>query len=216
MEVHRVVDPSFDVNVYLVLGKDEALLVDSGTGRRSDLVAGEIEAHLQGRPVHHIILTHRHFDHVGGAPELSERYAISPRISVDDAPPLVRGDIGSTGAAFFGGALGPMAVQVVEYGEKLDLGGGTLEVVPTPGHTIGSISLLADDGSLFTGDTVFPNGGVGRWDFETGNFEQLLTSVKHLNSLSVVNLYAGHGPPVLGEAAEHLAWALGTLEGYRG
>ncbi|MFQ6012738.1 MAG: MBL fold metallo-hydrolase [Thermoplasmata archaeon] len=215
MEIHRIVDTSFDVNVYLVLG-EEALLVDAGTGRRVDLVAGEIEARLGGKALRHLVLTHRHFDHVGGAGDLAARYGVRPRVSVDDAPPLVQGDIGSTGAAFFGGALGPLAVQVIEYGDKLDLGDSTLEVLSTPGHTVGSICLLGDDGSLFTGDTVFPYGGVGRWDFETGNFDQLLASVKRLNDLEVSDLYPGHGAPVQGEAPQHLAWALGTLEGYGG
>ncbi|MFQ5985868.1 MAG: MBL fold metallo-hydrolase [Thermoplasmata archaeon] len=214
MEIHRIVDPSFDVNVYLVLGADEALLVDAGTGRRSDLVAGELEAHLGGRGLQHLVLTHRHFDHVGGARDLAARYGTRPRISVDDAPPLTEGDVGSTGAAYFGSTMDPTQVEIVEYGAKFDLGEGTLEVLSTPGHTVGSICLFGDDGSLFTGDTVFPYGGVGRFDFETGNFDQLVASVKRLNTLDATDLYPGHGAPVLGEAAEHLAWALGTVEGY--
>ncbi|MFQ5920366.1 MAG: MBL fold metallo-hydrolase [Thermoplasmata archaeon] len=216
MEIHRIVDPSFDVNVYLVLGQEAALLVDTGTGRRTDLVAGEIEAHLGGRALHYLVLTHRHFDHVGGARDLTARYGIEPRISADDAPPLVQGDAGSTGASYFGGSFGPIQVQVIQQGEKIDLGDGILEVIATPGHTVGSICLLGDDGSLYTGDTVFPYGGVGRWDFETGNFDQLLSSIRRLNALEVSDLYPGHGVPVEGEASEHLAWALATLEGYRG
>ncbi len=216
MEIHRIVDLSFDVNLFLVQGPKEALLVDAGTGRRSDLVAGEIEAHLGGRTLTHLLLTHRHFDHVGGASDLAKRYGVSPRISVDDAPPLVQGDAASTGAIYFGGAMGPIPVEVVEPGARFDLGDGTLEVLSTPGHTVGSICLMGDDGSLFSGDTIFPYGGVGRFDLETGNFTQLVASVKKLNALDVTDLYPGHGEPVLGEADEHLRWALGTLEGYGG
>ncbi|MEE9593072.1 MAG: MBL fold metallo-hydrolase [Thermoplasmata archaeon] len=216
MEIHRIVDPSFDVNVYLVQGLTESLLVDAGTGRQSDLVAGEIDARLEGRALTHLLLTHRHFDHVGGARDLAKRYGVSPRISVDDAPPLIQGDVASTGAVHFGGSMGPTPVVVVEYGARFDLGDATLEVLSTPGHTVGSICILGDDGSLFTGDTVFPYGGVGRFDLETGNFDQLVESVKRLNALGATNLYPGHGEPVLGEAAEHLRWALGTLQGYGG
>ena len=106
--------------------------------------------------------------------------------------------------------------KVVESSAQFDLGDATLEVLSTPGHTVGSICLFGDDGSLFTGDTVFPYGGVGRFDLETGNFDQLVASVKSLNALGATDLYPGHGEPVLGEAAEHLQWALGTLEGYGG
>lgn len=214
MEIHRIVDPSFDVNVYLVRGQKEALLVDAGTGRQSDLVAGEIEAHLGGRPLRQLILTHRHFDHVGGTNDLVARYGLTPRVSAPDAPPLVGGDTGSTGAVLFGSPLGPMDVEVIKEGERIDLGGGSLEVLSTPGHTVGSICLRGNDGSLFTGDTVFPYGGVGRWDFETGNFDQLLASLRRLSALEVRDLYPGHGVPVQGDASEHLAWALATLEGY--
>ncbi|MCJ2531508.1 MAG: MBL fold metallo-hydrolase [Candidatus Thermoplasmatota archaeon] len=216
MEIHRIVDPSFDVNLYLVLGREEAVLVDAGTGRRSDLVAGEIEAHLAGRPLQQLVLTHRHFDHVGGTNDLVARYAVTPRVSAEDASPIVEGDAGSTGAAFFGGTLEPAVVEVIAEGDRIDVGGGSLEVLSTPGHTVGSICLQGDDGSLFTGDTVFPYGGVGRWDFETGNFDQLLASIKRLNALGVRDLYPGHGVPVQDEASEHLAWALATLEGYGG
>ncbi len=216
MKIHRIVDPSFDVNVYLVRGQKEALLVDAGTGRQSDLVAGEIEAHLGGRPLRQLVLTHRHFDHVGGTNDLVARYGLTPRVSAHDAPPLVEGDTGSTGAVLFGSALGPMDVEVIEEGDRIDLGEGSLEVLSTPGHTVGSICLRGNDGSLFTGDTVFPYGGVGRWDFETGNFDQLLASLRRLSALEVRDLYPGHGVPVQGEASEHLAWALATLEGYGG
>ncbi|MFQ5907222.1 MAG: MBL fold metallo-hydrolase [Thermoplasmata archaeon] len=216
MEIHRIVDSSFDVNVYLVQGPTESLLVDAGTGSRSDMVAGEVEAHLGGRALAQLLLTHRHFDHVGGARDLANRYGVSPRISVDDAPPLIRGDVASTGAVYFGGSMAPIPVEVVEYGAKFDLGDVTLEVLSTPGHTVGSICVFGDDGSLFTGDTVFPYGGVGRFDLETGNFDQLVQSIRKLNALGATDLYPGHGEPVLGEAAEHLRWALGTLEGYGG
>jgi glyoxylase-like metal-dependent hydrolase (beta-lactamase superfamily II) len=216
VEIHRIVDPSFDVNVYLVRGKKEALLVDAGTGRQSDLVGGKIEAHLGGMPLRQLILTHRHFDHVGGTGDLIARYGLTPRASAEEAHALAEGDARSTGAALFGDALAPLELEVVEEGDRLNLGEGRLEVLSTPGHTVGSICLVGDDGSLFTGDTVFPNGGVGRWDFETGNFDQLLASIRRLSALDVHDLYPGHGVPVQGEASDHLGWALATLEGYGG
>ncbi|MDX1533997.1 MAG: MBL fold metallo-hydrolase [Thermoplasmata archaeon] len=216
MEIHRIIDPSFDVNVYLILGQEEALLVDAGTGRQSELVAAGIEAHLQEKPLRQLVLTHRHFDHVGGTQDLVARYALTPRVSAADAPALTAGDARSTGADLFGDVLGPLEVEVLAEGDHIELGKESLEVLATPGHTTGSICLLGDDMSLFTGDTVFPYGGVGRWDLATGNFDQLLTSLRRLVALPAQDLYPGHGAPVQGDASEHLRWALATLEGYPG
>ena len=63
----------------------------------------------------------------------------------------------------------------------MSVGHITLEVVETPGHTPGSVTLKAEN-VLFTGDTLF-QGSIGRTDFEGGSYEQIMRSLKKLGSL---------------------------------
>ncbi|GEQ49352.1 hypothetical protein TK11N_12040 [Tetragenococcus koreensis] len=73
------------------------------------------------------------------------------------------------------------------------LGDMSFKVVPTPGHSIGSVSFIFDD-FVVSGDTLF-NGSIGRTDLHTGDFEQLLESIKtQLFTLpDDYNVYPGHG-----------------------
>lgn len=213
MEVARLVDPSFDVNLYL-LKADKALLLDAGTGLQSAAIADDIKGRLGKVPLTRLVLTHRHVDHVGGASRLSEAFGVVPHISVDDAPPLIEGDQRSMGANLFGVTVEPQEVVVLPYEKAIDLGGTSLKVIHTPGHTIGGICLFGDDGSLFTGDTAFAYGGIGRWDLDTGDLPQLLSSLKMLSSLDVEDMYPGHGPAIRGEGASHLQLAVEMAEAY--
>lgn len=79
-------------------------------------------------------------------------------------------------------------------GAKIDLGDSTLRVIHTPGHTPGSICLYeAQSKSLFSGDTVFPYGSVGRTDLPGGSSRDLIRSISRLVKLDVSVLYPGHG-----------------------
>ncbi len=213
MEVRRIVDPAFDANLYLVKS-ERALLIDAGTGLRSEEVLVDLRGKLGDARIEHFILTHRHVDHAGGAKLLSQALGLQPRLSIDDAPSLLEGDGKSTGATIFGISLEPVKVGVIDYGETIDLGQVKLQVLHSPGHTVGSICLLGDEGSLFTGDTLFAYGGIGRWDMETGSLPDLLSSLKALESVGAEDLYPGHGPTVQGEAAAHLHMAVEMAEAF--
>ncbi len=88
-------------------------------------------------------------------------------------------------------------------GDSVDLGGVSLEVFHTPGHTRGSICLYEPvSKSLFTGDTVFVD-SIGRYDFVGGDYDSLRKSVERLVHLvgkqGVERIYPGHGPSGFGE-----------------
>jgi len=87
----------------------------------------------------------------------------------------------------------PEAARLLEDGDRISLGNISFEVMHTPGHTPGSVSLKLD-GIIFTGDTLF-NGGVGRTDFAYGDEEALLRSIRE--KLLVFSddtvIYPGHG-----------------------
>jgi hydroxyacylglutathione hydrolase len=214
MKVHTVQGRGFSGNVFLVDSK-RPCLVDAGWSSDIGYAAKTLEGVLGGRELAHIILTHRHIDHVGGALSFQKRFGGDILVHELDADALREGDPVSTGARLFGGEISPMEVMTLKEGDDIDLGGTSLEVLHTPGHTVGSVCLLSD-GVLFSGDTVFADGGVGRWDLETGDYGQLLASVERLSALDVDELYPGHGPAVLGDANEHIRFSLRGLGLFRG
>ena len=86
--------------------------------------------------------------------------------------------------------------RLLEDGDILHVGGIDLNVITTPGHTVGSVCYyIKDMGMLFTGDTLF-NGSIGRSDMPGGNGRQLMYSI--MNRLMTLpgdtKVYPGHGP----------------------
>ena len=156
----------------------------------------ETTAHLFGHVtpiIRAILLTHAHADHMlalkkwkeaTGAPILIgryDKYAVNdPMANVADLLGLPSGDFGE-------------ADRGLEDGEVIAVGREKLRVLYTPGHTAGSVCYLSSD-ALFSGDTIFSLGGVGRTDFFGGSDESLADSVKRILSLPpTVTVYPGHG-----------------------
>ena len=127
-----------------------------------------------------ILLTHSHFDHILGIPGLRAAWPQLPvychPADVDESRKTVT-LFGSTFPAVsaFGGI-----VPYVE-GDKVEIGPITVEVISTPGHTPGSVTLKAEN-ILFTGDTLFRS-SIGRTDLEGGSFGTLMQSLKKLGKL---------------------------------
>ena len=198
----------FDSNIYLISGSKKIALVDTGIGFQVDDTIVNLKKMLNGRKLDILILTHRHFDHVGGANAIIKEF--SPKVYAGryDAPPLREGDTDSTLGTKFGGTFSPIEVNDLKEGDVMDLGGHRLRVLETPGHTIGSIAIYDEtSGALFTGDTVFV-GGVGKWTYPTSNLNQLKESLKRLGAMSINGLYPGHGPYVPKDGNEYIVDAL--------
>jgi len=200
----------FDSNMYLLTGEG-TILIDSGIGFQADIVIATLKGMLNGRKLDHLILTHRHYDHVGGANSLIKEFQPKVYAGKNDAPPLRAGDRASTLGTQFGGSLEPMVVNDLEEGDVIDIGEHRLRVLETPGHTTGSICLYDEvTNGLFTGDTVFI-GGVGKWTYPTGSLDQIIESMKRLNTLKVNGFYPGHGPYVAEGGNEHIVSALNMI-----
>lgn len=139
MIVERSMSDGWLTNTYLVAAgpNRDAFLVDAG-GPMAPLFA---KAEEHGLNVTHILLTHRHGDHIVALGETLERYP--------DAQVLAHPDERVTGTT---GDLNP--------GDELEIGGLTVKALHTPGHTSGMLNLLVDGKELFTGDTLF-KGSVG-------------------------------------------------------
>jgi glyoxylase-like metal-dependent hydrolase (beta-lactamase superfamily II) len=197
----------FDSNIYLI-SSDRTVLIDSGIGFQFDDTIASIKEMLNGRKLDILVLTHRHYDHVGGANAIIREFSPKVYAGKGDAKPLRDGDRASTLGEMFGGSLEPMDVHDLNDGDILDIGEYRLRVIETPGHTIGSISLYDEiTGALFTGDTVFV-GGVGKWTYPTASKDQLIDSLKRLNTLKIGGFYPGHGPCVPRCGNEHIISAL--------
>lgn len=142
-----------------------------------------------------IINTHTHFDHVGGNTELKE--ATGAEILVHPAEAEWLKEAGEH-ARMFGvsGASSPPADRTVDEGDVIEVGAIKLEVLHTPGHSPGSISLvIAGEGKILVGDLVF-SGSIGRTDLPGGSLDTLIDSVKTklYPFPDDTKLYSGHGP----------------------
>jgi glyoxylase-like metal-dependent hydrolase (beta-lactamase superfamily II) len=151
--------------------------------------------------VRYVINTHAHFDHTMAngrvLKALRTRQGTAPELIAHSqaAPLLANGGV----ASLFGFPLTPSPEpdRFVGDGDVLKLGSFTLEVLHTPGHSPGSITLYcAEEGVLFVGDVFFRR-GVGRCDLPGGDWDTLVDSIRTrlfaLPDDTVV--YPGHGPP---------------------
>ena len=188
---HLVVGP-LQCNCYLVGDSEtrQAIVIDPGD---------QPEEILEAASRHKLTLvaavaTHAHFDHVLGAQLIRERMGIPFYLHAEDMPMLQV--MQERGLKFLGIELPPPPDVDNHYrdGDELTAGSLRLEVVHTPGHSPGSVSLIAPDEAIFAGDTLFA-GSVGRTDLPGGDQEAELRSIRErLFPLGDLPVYPGHGP----------------------
>ena len=170
---------AYQTNCYIVWGDDSdtCILIDPGD---EPWRVWEKTVEL-GKTVEAILLTHGHFDHVGGVKGIVE---------MAGCPVYLHEKELSLPESFTAGPL----YYTHTYGEAdtLKLAGLTLQVLHTPGHTPGSVCLAAED-TLFSGDTLFMD-SIGRTDFPGGSMTQMGASLKRLSDLpGDYRVLPGHG-----------------------
>ena len=161
--------------VYLVgaEGARETAIVDPAW----DVEAAQAAAGADGRSLTHALVSHHHFDHVNGLPQLFALGGIRVFAHRADVPEL---------APELQREVTPLAA-----GDAVEVGPLRVVAMHTPGHTPGSTCWHAGDG-LFAGDTVFVN-ACGRCDLAGGDPEQMFQSLKRVSELpGDVRLFPGH------------------------
>lgn len=151
----------------------------------------------QGLQLTHILLTHTHFDHVGGLGQLKEEFPLVPIHCHPDAVGMLTQ--APMQAALFGVQMPatPAPDQMLAAGDVLHVGRLTLKVLYTPGHAPGHVSFyLADQNVLFDGDVLFA-GSIGRTDLPGGDFATLIDVIQQefLTLPDETHVLSGHGGP---------------------
>lgn len=171
---------SYQTNCYLISaeGSETCAVIDPG------YTPEIIQAKLKdlGLTPEAILLTHGHFDHVGAVPVLAQVYNCDVYIGEPDLslPPEI-----TNGPLFY--------TETYKDGDTVTAGGVTFRVLSTPGHTPGSLCLVAGD-AIFAGDTLFA-GSCGRTDLPGGSGRDMMTSLRRLAALpGNYRVYPGHGP----------------------
>lgn len=190
MRIKQFVLGDFEVNSYLIINNNEAVLIDIGF-KPSVIEEYIITNNLELKA---ILLTHAHLDHIGGLEEIRERFNVDVYIHKNEADWLVNPTFnGSKDFPYFGEVKCKPTNNLLNDDEELIFGDIKIKTIFTPGHTPGGVSYLINKW-LFTGDTLF-NNSIGRTDLWGGNYNQLIDSVKNrlLKLSNEVVVYPGHG-----------------------
>ncbi|HGJ67111.1 TPA: MBL fold metallo-hydrolase [bacterium] len=139
-----------------------------------------------------IINTHGHIDHIASNNDLKKNSSAKLYIHKADADMITNPQ---KNLSFFIGEpfISVSADILLKDGDIIDIGEISLKVRHTPGHSPGSICLIAD-GVIFTGDLLFA-GSIGRYDFPGSSYDQIMLSLKMIMELdNDIIVYSGHGP----------------------
>lgn len=181
----------------VVNGENKAALIDPGA--QPEKILRFLKEHNLTLTM--ILLTHGHFDHIGGVDGILEKFEVPVYIHPLDKE-MTENPSQNASMSFGGPGITCRTSRIYEEGDEISFGDVTFRVLHTPGHTQGCVCLVAKvcepeepqfQGVMFTGDTIFA-GSVGRTDLYGGNYSQIAASAKRIAALpGNYRLLPGHG-----------------------
>ena len=189
--VDRYVLGAAQENCYLVRADrraPEAVVVDPGDAATEP----RLELARAGARCVAILVTHCHYDHIGGVADLAEGTGAPVYMAREEAPVMAAPD---EYYAALGVHVRPYQPDVLlDGGETFELAGLEFETLLVPGHSPAHLAFSAD-GCVFSGDVLF-QGGVGRTDLLGGDWDTLVESIRSLVDRFPPEtvVYPGHGP----------------------
>ena len=170
---------AYQTNCYIIheAASSRCCIIDPGY--EPEKVLRKVES--LGLTVEAVLLTHGHFDHVGGVRTIAAETDCAVYLCAGD---LAMPQMMTAGPLYYTDTYGE--------GDTLRLAGLEISVIHTPGHTPGSVCLLTE-GAMFSGDTLFC-GSCGRTDLPGGDWDTIQGSLRRLATLpEPCNVFPGHG-----------------------
>ena len=205
MDIQQFLVSPFQQNCAVLSEDNDVVVVDPGE------VTDELRAAVEGKAVSMVFNTHCHIDHAGGNAEMV-RLTGAPLVCHRDELPLLE-HLDQQGAMF--GVTcepSPKPDRLIEPGEKIRVGSTELEVLFTPGHAPGHVSLLGP-GFIIGGDCLFA-GSIGRTDLPGGDHATLMRTLQdvYMKLPDETVVYSGHGPvTTIGQERRTNPFLNGTL-----
>jgi glyoxylase-like metal-dependent hydrolase (beta-lactamase superfamily II) len=213
------VRPYYRCNLWHIQGRDRDVLVDTGSGVVS---LREQLPWLTDRPLL-AVASHTHFDHIAGHHQFAERLVHPAEADILASPTRAS----TLADAYVGDDMfeahpdcplcyaeyqvkAAPATRLIDEGDVLDLGDRTLEVLHTPGHSPGGISLWeAKTQTLFSGDIIYDGPLIE--DAYHSNLNDYAASLERLRKLPVRTVHGGHFASFSGEVLRGMIdeWVLG-------
>ena len=185
-------------NTYVVHDETkEAVIIDCGAFYHEERIALKNYISEHGLQLKHLLCTHGHLDHCFGNIFIWQEYGLKAEVMEEDE--FLIAHLDEQASSFFGFELQDEVPPVGKFLGKDDIicfGTHQLSIIPTPGHTPGSVFFYCkEEATAFSGDTLF-NMSIGRTDFERGSYHDILDSLQHIKATlpPETTLYCGHGP----------------------
>ena len=191
--IYQILGANRAAHAYLVKGLRKNVLIDCGLPTTTEHLLGALrDLGLRPRDIHMVLLTHEHIDHAGGAPAFHGSAMIAAhRLAANK---LVLKDEFALMNRAFEQVLEDFEIDLLlQEGASINLGNYELEILHTPGHCSGGISIYEPNHRLlFSGDTIMANGILGGV-LGSGNVSDYIHTLRRLSTLKISHLYPGHG-----------------------